>query len=101
MEWCSHTMRAPLSLRIVAFILAVAALALGREFFVPIALALTFHALLRPVVRALERLHIPAPAGAAIVVLSFLAIVVSAGVALSGPVKGFMESAPASISKAR
>jgi predicted PurR-regulated permease PerM len=101
MARCSHTMRAPLSIRLIAFVVCVAALTLGREFFVPIALALTFHALLRPLVRGLERLRIPAVAGAAIVVLSFLALGIAAGFALSGPVRGFMESAPASITKAR
>ena len=94
-------MRSSLSVRLIAFVVCVAALTLGREFFVPVALAFTFHALLRPVVRGLEHLHLPTAAGAAIVVLSFLVLGTVAGFALSGPVKGFMESAPESIARAR
>lgn len=93
--------KAPLSLRIIAVVVAVAALAIGREFFIPIALAVCFHALLRPVVRLFEKVRLPPPAGAAVVVLSFLGLLVVGGFALSGPVSDFMKSAPASIAKAR
>lgn len=93
--------RAPLSLKIVAIILSVAALAVAKEFFIPIALALAFHALLRPLVRLLERIHIKPAAGGALVVLTVLGLMVVGGYALSGPVKDFMKTAPASIAKAR
>ncbi|HTI04049.1 MAG TPA: AI-2E family transporter [Gemmatimonadales bacterium] len=89
------------AIRLVAAILAVAALAIGKEFFIPIALAFCFHALLRPVVRGLEGLRIPAWLGATAVVLGAL-VVIGGGVwALSGPVGTFLERAPASISKAQ
>ena len=93
--------RAPLSLKIVAIILSVAALAVAKEFFIPIALALAFHALLRPLVRLLERIHLKPAAGGALVVLTMLGLMVAGGYALSGPVKEFMKTAPASIAKAR
>jgi predicted PurR-regulated permease PerM len=93
--------RSTLAVRIIAVILVVAALALGHEFFIPIALALGFHALLRPVVRGLERLRLPAPLGAAIVVLGGLAILVVGGWALSGPVGTWIDKAPKSIATAR
>src|SRR2546425_117523 len=70
---------APFTTKLIAVVLSAAALALGREFFIPIALALCFQALLTPVVRGLGRLRIPAPAGAAIVVLGALAVTVVAG----------------------
>ena len=95
------TARATVSIRIIAAILVVAALAVGREFFLPIALALCFHALLRPVVRFLERLHVPTALGAAVVSLGTLGLLVVGGFALSGPVGNFMDRAPASIAKAR
>ena len=85
----------------IALILTVAALAVGKEFFIPVALAFCFHALLRPVVRSLERWKLPAPAGAAIVVLGSLALVIVGGWALSGQVSGFMQKAPQSIATAR
>lgn len=95
------TTRATVSIRIIAAILVVAALALGREFFLPIALALCFHALLRPVVRFLETLHVPTTLGAALVTLGALGLIVFGGFALSGPIGNFMDRAPQSIAKAR
>src|SRR2546423_11084646 len=96
-----HEGRTSFAIKLIAGILAVAALAVGRDFFVPIALAICFHALLRPVVRSLENLHIPAWAGATVVVLSALFAIVASVWALSGPVGNFVERAPASIRKAR
>ena len=91
----------PFAINLIALILSVAALAVGKEFFIPVALAFCFHALLRPVVRSLERIKLPAPAGAAIVVLGGLALFVVGGWALSGQVTGFMQKAPRSIATAR
>jgi predicted PurR-regulated permease PerM len=93
--------RSTLSIQLIAAILVVAALALGHEFFIPIALALCFHALLRPVVRFLEGLHVPTALGAALVSLSALGLIVIAGFGLSAPIRSFMERAPESIAKAR
>lgn len=88
-------------MKLVAVVVSVVALALGKEFFIPLALAFCFHALLRPVVRSFERLKLPTPAGAAIVVLGSLALFVVGGWALSAQVSGFMEKAPKSIATAR
>jgi predicted PurR-regulated permease PerM len=91
----------PFAIKLIALILSVAALAVGQEFFIPLALAFCFHALLRPLVRSLERIKLPAPAGAAIVVLGVLALFIVGGWALSGQVSGFMQKAPKSIATAR
>ena len=91
----------PAALKIVAVILAAAALRLGSEFFNPLALAFCFHALLRPLVRWMEKIKLPAPAAAAIVVLGSLALFIVGGWALSGQVSGFMKKAPQSIATAR
>src|SRR5579859_349140 len=93
--------KTPLALKLVAGILVVAALAVGRDFFVPIALAICFHALLRPIVRGLEGLHVPAWGGAAAVVLGVLFVLAAGGWALSGPFGGFVDRAPKSIRMAR
>lgn len=90
-----------MALTLIAAILVAAALSLGRELFIPIALALCFYALLRPVVRALERLRVPTWLGATAVMLSTLVLLFFGGVFLSNTVRGFMEQAPASIAKAR
>ena len=92
---------APFTTKLIAVVLAAAALALGREFFIPIALALCFQALLTPLVRGLGRLRIPAPAGAAIVVLGALAVLVVGGWALSGPASAWVDKAPSNIATAR
>src|SRR6267378_3207936 len=92
---------APFTTKLIAVVLSAAALALGREFFIPIALALCFQALLTPVVRQLGRLRLPAPAGAAIVVLGALAVFGIGGWALSTPISAWVDKAPANIATAR
>ena len=92
---------APFTTKLIAVGLSVAGLALGREFFIPIALALCFQALLTPLVRGLGRLRIPAPAGAAIVVLGALAVLVVGGWAFSGPASEWVNQAPSNIAIAR
>jgi len=52
-------------------------------------------------VRGLGRLRIPAPAGAAIVVLGALAVLVVGGWALSGPSSEWVDQAPSNIATAR
>ena len=94
-------LNAPFTTKLIAVGLSVTALALGRAFFIPIALAVCFQALLTPLVRGLGRLRIPAPAGAAIVVLGALAVLVIGGWALSGPAREWVDKAPANIATAR
>jgi len=73
----------------------------GRAFFIPLALALALHALLHPLVRGLERLRIPTPLGAAIIVLGAAAVGLTAAWSLSAPVAAWVEKAPASFANAR
>src|SRR5207302_2617297 len=89
------------SLAVIAAILTAGALYVGRTFFIPVALALALHALLRPLVRGIERLRIPAPLGAAIIVLGAVAVGVTAAWSLSGPVAMWVEKAPTSFANAR
>lgn len=91
----------PLAIKIIAAILTAAALTIGREFFIPVAMAFCFHALLRPVVRVLEGWHLPSWLGAAAVVLSVLFLIIAGSWALSGPIGSFVDRAPTSIRKAR
>jgi predicted PurR-regulated permease PerM len=77
---------APLDAQAFAYgaigILAVfAALYVARAVILPIALALLLSFLLRPVVRFLERLHVPTLIGAALVLVT-LVVAVAAGVSL-------------------
>src|SRR5215213_7423159 len=86
-------------------VLATAALAaglyFGRDFFVPIAFAFVLNALLRPIVRRLERLKLPTPLAAAAVVLALTAALVAAGFALAVPLQSAWASAPATFEHAQ
>src|SRR5437588_13123164 len=90
-----------MGVNLVAAILTIAALAVGRELFIPLAMALCFHALLRPVVRKLERLGVPSVLGATVVVLSLLWLIIVCGFALSCPVSDFIGRAPIINERAR
>src|SRR5467141_3859862 len=93
--------RPAVSLGVIAAILTVGALYVARAFFIPLALALGLHALLRPLVRGLERARIPTPLGAAIIVLGAVAAGTTAAWSLSGPVALWVEKAPATFANAR
>src|SRR2546423_4269234 len=80
--------RSSIAGRITAAILVIVALMLGRDFFLPIALALALHALFSPVVRRLEKARLPAALGAAIVVLGGLVLFGLGAWGLSGPIGG-------------
>jgi predicted PurR-regulated permease PerM len=93
--------RSSVAARIIAAVLVAAALALGRDFFIPIALALSFFMLFSPVVRRLQRAGLAPPLGGAVVVLGGLALFGIGVWALSGPMGVWAEKAPASIATAR
>jgi predicted PurR-regulated permease PerM len=78
----------------------IGALYVGREFFIPIALALLLNALLRPVVRSLERLRVSTVVGATLVSLGLLGGLVVGGVALVHPVRVWVSQLPASFEAA-
>ena len=66
----------------------------ARDFLLPIVIALLLNLLFSPVVRALTRVGINAPIGAAIVVLGLLAIVSFGAYELSTPVERWAAEAP-------
>src|SRR5207244_1504869 len=68
----------------------------GREFFIPIALALLLNALLRPLVRSLERLRVSTVVGATLVSLGLLGALVVGGFALVNPGRAWVSQLPAS-----
>jgi predicted PurR-regulated permease PerM len=86
---------------VVAAVAAGIGLYLAREVFIPIALALLFYALLRPLVRWLQRVRVPAPAGATAVVLALLAVLAGIGIAFSAPVGEWAQKAPQTLERAR
>lgn len=86
---------------VLALLASVAALAFGRDVFIPFALALVVATVLRPLVQRLERLRLPTPAAAVIVVLGLLAILGGVGAAIERPLQTMAAQVPASIGVAR
>lgn len=89
------------ALVLVAIGVVFAGLYFGRGVFVPVGMAFVFTALLRPVVRWLEKVHVPTTLAAALVVIAALALVAGAGTAVVAPVQSWVRSAPQSVRKAR
>src|SRR5919197_926547 len=85
---------------ILATLAGIGALYVGRALFIPLALALLLNALLRPLVRGLERLRVPTVAGATLVSLGFLGVLVGGGFALVNPVRTWVSQLPASFEAA-
>lgn len=88
------------SIVIVAVLAVLYTLYFARDFFIPIVFAVLLNFLLSPVLRALARLRIPPPAGAALVVLALLGAVGGGGYALSGPAQQLASSAPETVASA-
>ena len=72
----------------------------ARSFLVPIAFALLLNLLLSPALRALVRLGLKPPLGAAVIVLTLLGALGGAGYALSDPVQRWAAAAPAALARA-
>ena len=73
----------------------------AREFLLPIVFALLLSFLLSPVVRTLARFRIPTPIGAGLVVLAILGIFGSGAFGLSGSVREWAATAPATLATAQ
>jgi predicted PurR-regulated permease PerM len=86
---------------VVAVVVAGCGLYLAREVFIPIAIAMLLYALLRPLVRRLQRLRVPAAVSATVVVLALIGLLVGVGVAFSSPVGEWVQKAPQTFSRAR
>jgi predicted PurR-regulated permease PerM len=79
---------------VLAAIAATAALYLGRDFFVPIALSLLFAVLLRPLVRRFEKARVPTPVGAAVVLTVVVGVLSISIGALTTPARQWIAEAP-------
>ncbi len=94
----------PSALAISAVVLAVLAtlytMYFAREFFVPVVFAVLLNFLLSPVIRVLQRIKIPPPAGAALVVLVLVGGVAGGVYSLAGPAQTLANSAPETIGRA-
>jgi predicted PurR-regulated permease PerM len=85
---------------VLATLACLATVYFARDFLLPIAVALLLNFFLSPAIRALGRIHVPPPIGAALIVLSFVAVVGFSGYELAGPVQGWVTHAPETVRKA-
>jgi predicted PurR-regulated permease PerM len=90
-----------LGITVLAVLAVFYTLYLARAFFLPIAFALLLDFLFRPAVRALARLRIPLPLGAALVVLSLIGLGGLAVYGLSGPVQTWAEHSSETVATAQ
>jgi predicted PurR-regulated permease PerM len=73
----------------------------AREFLIPIVFALLLNFLLSPLIRALARIRIKPPVGAALVVLLLVAAIGGGAYQLAGPAQRWAMTAPQSFSRAQ
>ena len=73
----------------------------ARDFLIPIVFALLLNFLLSPFIRALTRIRIKPPLGAALVVVLLVAAIGGGAYQLAGPAQGWAMSAPESFAKAQ
>jgi predicted PurR-regulated permease PerM len=70
-----------------------------RSILLPIVLALLLSYLLRPIVRALAKLKIPLPVGAALILIGLLALVGYGISTLAAPAVGWLQKAPTGLAE--
>lgn len=85
---------------IIAVLALLYSLYFARDFLLPIVIAVLLSLLFSPVVRALTRVGIAAPIGAAVVILSLLGLVGLGAYELSGPVQRWVANAPQTVATA-
>jgi predicted PurR-regulated permease PerM len=78
----------------IFFILALAALYIAAEIVWPLVFAFVLSLLLNPLLRFLDRLHVPRVLGALLLVAAVLALVVGLGTAVSGPAASWAAKLP-------
>ncbi len=82
---------------VCAFLLVFYTLYIGRNLFVPVAVALFAYLTVRPIIRAASRIGIPTGISAALVMLSLCFIVGGGMYALSGPAQDMLAEVPQSM----
>jgi predicted PurR-regulated permease PerM len=80
------------------FLIAMLATAyVAREIVLPLVFAVMLNLLMQPTLRALERLHVPKPLGAVLLILLLFTTIVGLGTAVSGPAEAWIAKLPEGI----
>lgn len=90
-----------LSLAVLAILGSIVMLHWASAVLIPLMLALTLSYALTPLVNRVQRLHLPRPLAAALVLLAIVGATAWIGVALSDQATQFVESLPAAAQKIR
>ena len=80
------------------FLLAMLATAyVAREIVLPLVFAVILNLLMQPTLRGLQRMRVPKPLGALLLILVFFATIVGLGTAVSGPAETWIAKLPEGI----
>ncbi|HKT59779.1 MAG TPA: AI-2E family transporter [Gemmatimonadales bacterium] len=86
---------------ILTTLAVIAALYAGQELLMPVALAILFAGLARPLVRQFERAGLSAPIGSTVILVVFLGLAALGFGSLAGPVRAWVAEAPDTFAKAQ
>ena len=85
------------STSILAAVAVLVVLSLGRVVLAPLAIAVLLAIVLRPAIAWLERHHVPAPAGSAVLILLGLSAFAAGGYFLGAPLREFGRQVPMAV----
>ncbi|WP_411279491.1 AI-2E family transporter [Gemmatimonas sp.] len=97
----TRTTGATIAIIVIASLACAYTLYFARSFLVPIAFAILLDFLFSPLVRGMQKLYIPASAGAAIIVIGLIAVAAFGSYTLSGPAQKMLRDAPTTIARVR
>lgn len=80
-------------------LLAIYALYVARDIAIPVVFSAILHFALQPLMRTLERFHLPRPLGALLVMLGFLGCVAGLATTLSAPAADWITKGPQGFAK--
>jgi len=90
-----------LGITVLTVLAVVYTLYFGRDFFIPVTLAVLLNFLLSPLIRAARHLGIPTGLSAAVIIVGFIAVIGGSIYELAGPARAWLAAAPSTLVKAR